>query len=98
MKWYQVRQWGEPGITEVEVVKETSAFVTVLEKDYFRSQPDKLATRESKRAKAGEFFPTFAEARQHLLDKYKLKMDSYKSSYELAKKYWEETFLMEPTQ
>lgn len=55
--WYRLNVYSKK-ITPVKVVKETDKFVTIIDEFWGNS-------RERRTAKAGEYFKTFAEARDY---------------------------------
>ena len=57
--WFKLEMWCNPQITPVEVVKETTEFVTYTVKDWQGT----VSTRRQR--KAGEFFSTFEDARDY---------------------------------
>jgi hypothetical protein len=88
--WYKISKYGKPEIKAVEVLKETPKFIVYLYV-YWDGK-----TYERRAAKNTEFFPTFSEARQALINQLARRVNNALSEYSLAKKYWDEAFLMEP--
>jgi hypothetical protein len=89
--WWQVNRWGKE-ITPVEVISNTKCFITI--------RPDKesrwLHGSEYRQAIGKDYFPTFAEARTHLLDHFFNKMKNAEAEMSDAKRNWDKVFLMEP--
>jgi hypothetical protein len=84
--WYRVNLWRNT-ILPVEVVKETPSFVTFLNKNY--------SNQQQRSAKAGEFFPTFEEARRHLMEHWKTQSNSHRNQMEQAHAQWGKLFSQE---
>lgn len=59
--WYRIERYGKPSIVPVKVVKETTEFVTLIEKWGSRES-------ETRQRKGSEFHPTFEAAKAHMLD------------------------------
>jgi N-glycosylase/DNA lyase len=75
-------------IKPAEVVGETAKFVTLA-----ASESQYKQTRRA--AKAGEYFPTFSEARTFLLGRLSNKFDSLNFELKINKQYHDKVFLME---
>lgn len=61
--WYKISMWGAPKIIEVKVISETPMTVMVREEWW-------AAARDKRHNKAGEYFPTFDEARDCLVQNF----------------------------
>lgn len=66
-RWFKLSEWGKRTITPVEVIKETPEFVVWIQE--YLGKPHETKTR-----KAGEFFPTFEEARAYLVEDLERKL------------------------
>lgn len=85
--WWKVNIY-QYEIKTVEVVGETAKYVTLAAfESYWK--------KESRAAKAGEYFPTFVEARAFLLDRLNDKFNATQSALETIRKYTNKVFLME---
>jgi hypothetical protein len=85
--WYKADRW-ENKITPVEVLKETEKFVVIHVHRY-------SSITERRVAKAGEYFPTFKEARGYLMDHFKSVRERCKHDMDRADKNWNKLFLQE---
>lgn len=56
--WFQLNRYGKLEITPVEVLKETTEFVVIIDPYY---------KKEKRIRKGGEFFPTFDEAKNEAI-------------------------------
>ena len=84
--WWKVNNY-QYEIKPVEVVSETAKYVTLAASDYWKM------TRRA--AKAGEYFPTFVEARAFLLDRLNDQFNVTQSALETIRKYTDKVFFME---
>ena len=85
--WWRVNNYVYE-IKPVEVVSETAKYVTLAAgESYWKT------TRRA--AKAGEYFPTFYEARNFLLGTLNNKFQATQQELERIRKYTDKVFLME---
>jgi hypothetical protein len=84
--WYRVNRW-QNTILPVEVVKETPSFVTIINKSYFQ--------QEQRVAKGGEFFLTFAEARENLMKYWAQQAANHKQQVDAANRQWGKLYSQE---
>lgn len=78
-KMYRIGGWGKHPIEEIEVVKETECFVTVLHKSNGNGTPF-----ERRYAKDGKVFKTFDEAKQAIIDNKQRDVENYRRLLESA--------------
>lgn len=80
MIWWKVATWGDPKISPIEIISSTAEYVT-LNRAYAPG------TRREKKGR--EWFSTFAEARNFLLDLYTSEKTTALRKAEFAQLKWE---------
>ena len=85
--WFKIDRWSTT-IKAVEVTKETACYVTVT--------VDRWGSPcERREAKGGDYFPTFAEARQVLMSYHNVKCIALKEEAERHHQKWLKLFSQE---
>lgn len=85
MKWFKVSRWGfEAPITEVEIIRETPQQIVYMGTYFGKAQ-------ERRANKAGEYFPSFDEAKAYLISQAERDLqnadDTRSRAIEAIKKY-----------
>ena len=70
--WYKTKDWGDNKIVPVDVVKETTKQIVVLEKRVlFRDQKKEVQVRHAKESQNDNYFKTYQEAYDYISNKKK---------------------------
>jgi hypothetical protein len=86
--WFEAEKWCNT-IKTVEVLSETKSFITLAPTgtEYYQ--------RQRRVAKSDKYFPTFAEARTHLMQLWSDRNETAKTEAERAHVKWEKLFMQE---
>lgn len=84
MKWFRTCNWSEEKIEEVEVERETENCVYLVDRWGYGAKGK--VSRTAKHSNFESYFPTWEEAHQFLITKFKSKLDAARVSVTCAEK------------